>query len=162
MVSETANIYATLRFTWVKERNCKKQYYWSYNLILVHGTIFTNHYNSVSTSEILLKNKTRVCGTIRENCGLPNQLKEKSKNLQRGEMTSLRKGEVILLIRKGKRLVRMVTTIHDASIASTGKEDRRTGRQITKPTCILDYNKYMRGVNQSDQYLANFNILWKT
>ena len=39
-------------------------------------------YNSVSTSEILLKNKTRVCGAIRENRGLPNQLKEKSKNLQ--------------------------------------------------------------------------------
>ncbi|TKC40279.1 hypothetical protein EI555_018773, partial [Monodon monoceros] len=58
--------------------------------------------------------------------GLPNQLKEKSKNLQRGEMTFLRKGEVILLIWKDKRLVRVVTAIHDASITSTGKEDRRT------------------------------------
>ena len=56
----------------------------------------------------------------------------------------------------------MVTTIHDASIASPGKEDRRTGHQITKPTCILEYNKYMKGVDRSDQYLANFNILWKT
>ena len=59
-------------------------------------------------------------------------------------MTFLWKGEVILLIWKDKRLVRMVTTIHDASITSTGKEDRRTGHQITKPTCILEYNKYMR------------------
>ena len=63
-----------------------------------------NYDNSVFTSEILLKNKTRVCGTIRENHGLPNQLKEKSKNLQRGEMTFLWKGEVILLIWKDKRL----------------------------------------------------------
>ena len=34
-----------------------------------------NYYNSVSTSEILLKNKSRVCRTIRENCGLLNQIK---------------------------------------------------------------------------------------
>ena len=56
-------------------------------------------------------------------------------------MTFLQKEEVVLLIWKDKRLVLMVTTIHDASIASTGKEDRRTGHQITKPTCILEYNK---------------------
>ena len=86
---------------------------------------------------MLLKNKTRVCRTIRENHGLPNQLKEKSKNLQRVEMTFLQKREVILLIWKDKRLVCMVTTIHDTSIASTGKEDRKTGHQITKPTSML-------------------------
>ena len=54
-----------------------------------HHIYQDNYYNSVSTSEILLKNKTRVCGTVRENCGLPNQLKEKSKNLQREEITFL-------------------------------------------------------------------------
>ena len=74
----------------------------------------------MSTSEILLKNKSRVCGTI-ENHGLPNQLREKSKNLQRGERIFLQKGEVILLIWKDKRLVHMMTTIHDASTAATRK-----------------------------------------
>ena len=69
------------------------------------------------------------------------------KSLQRGEMSFLCKGEVILLTWKDKRLVRMVTAIHEASTASTGKEDRRTGHQITKPTCILEYNKYMKGVD---------------
>ena len=127
-----------------------------------HHIYRDNYYNCVSTSEILLKNKTRVCGTIRENHGLPNQLKLKSKNLQRGEMTFLQKGEMILLIWKDKRLVCMVATIHDASIAPTGKEDRRTGHQKTKPTCILEYNEYVKGVNRSNQYLANLKILWKT
>ena len=74
-----------------------------------HHIYQDNYYNSVSTSEILLKNKTRVCGTIRESRGLPNQLKEKAKNLQRGEMTFFQKGEVILLIWKDKRLVRVAT-----------------------------------------------------
>ena len=60
-------------------------------------------------------------------------------------MTFLRKGEVIL-IWKDKRLFCMMKTICDASIASTGEEDRRTGHQITKPTYILEYNKYMKRV----------------
>lgn len=63
-------------------------------------------------------------------------------------MTFLRKGEVIL-IWKDKRLFCMMKTICDASIASTGKEDRRTGHQVTKPACILEYNKYVKGLIQS-------------
>ena len=114
-----------------------------------HHIYQDNYYNGVSTSEILLKNKTRVCGNIRENHRLPNQLKEKSEKLCGGVggMTFLWKGKVILLIWKDKRLVRMVTTIHDASTESTGKEDRRTGHQTTKPTYVLEYNKYMKGVD---------------
>ena len=32
-----------------------------------------------------------------------------------------------------ERQLLMVITTHDTSIASTGKEDRKTGYQITKP-----------------------------
>lgn len=69
-----------------------------------------NYYNSMPTSEILLKNKSGVCGTIRQSW-LPNQLKEKSKNLQRGEMTFFRKGEVILIWKYKRRLFCMMKTI---------------------------------------------------
>ena len=109
-----------------------------------------NYYiTTVYPSEILLKTKTRVCGTIRENHVSTKQLKEKSKNLQRREMTFLQKGEVIVLIWKDKRLVCMVTTLHEASIASARTEDGRTGHHITKPTCILESNKHMKGLTQS-------------
>lgn len=107
-----------------------------------------DYYNSMPTSEILLKNKSGVCGTIRQSW-LPNQLKEKSKNLQRGEMTFFRKGEVILIRKYKRRLFCMMKTICDASIASTEKEDRRTGHQVAKPTCILESNKHMKGLIQS-------------
>lgn len=43
----------------------------------------------------------------------------------------------------------MMKTICDASIASTEKEDRRTGHQVAKPTCILESNKHMKGLIQS-------------
>ena len=51
-----------------------------------HHVYQDNYYNSVSTSGILLQNKIRVCGTIKENRGkrlVEKQLKEKSKHLQK-------------------------------------------------------------------------------
>ncbi|GBM45478.1 PiggyBac transposable element-derived protein 4, partial [Araneus ventricosus] len=67
-----------------------------------HHVYQDNYYNNVSTASILLENKIRVCGTIRENRGLPKLLIEKSKNLQRRQMTFLRKGPILLLTWKDK------------------------------------------------------------
>ncbi|KAF8784272.1 PiggyBac transposable element-derived protein like [Argiope bruennichi] len=89
-----------------------------------HHVYQDNYYNNVSTASILLQNKIRVCGTIRENRGLPKLLIEKSKNLQRRQMTFLRKGPILLLTRKDKRLVRMISTIHDASMITTGNRNK--------------------------------------
>ena len=47
-------------------------------------------------------------------------------------------------------------------MTSTEKENRKTGHEIIKPICILDYHKYMERVDFSDQYLSYFNILRKT
>ena len=44
-----------------------------------HHGYQSNYSNSVSTPEILLKNKSRVCRTIRENCGLLKQIKGETK-----------------------------------------------------------------------------------
>lgn len=127
-----------------------------------HHVYQDNYYNSVSTAEILLKNKTLVCGTIRENRGLPKVLIEKSKNLQRGEMTFVRKGPILFITWKDKRLVRMISTIHDASMKSTGKRKRNSADDIVKPMCIIQYNKHMKGVDRADQYLANSSIFRKS
>lgn len=85
------DIYATLRFTHMKERICKKQYYWSYS------TVFTKTISTVVCPhlEYCWKIKTEFMGLTREN--LPSKLKKRSKNLQRGEKTFLWKREMILL-----------------------------------------------------------------
>lgn len=103
-----------------------------------------------------------MCDTIRENRGLPEVLIEKSKNLHRGEMTFLRKGRVMLIAWKDKRIVRMISTIHDASMKSSENRKKNYIDNTIKPTCILQYNKYMKGVDRVDQYLANSSILRKT
>ncbi|KAG8238352.1 hypothetical protein J437_LFUL017245 [Ladona fulva] len=43
-----------------------------------------------------------------------------------------------------------------------GKLNRWTGDIQKKPTCILEYNKYMGGVDRADMYLAYFSVLRKT
>ena len=57
------------------------------NANLYHHVYQDNYYNSVSIAEKLLVNKTRACGTIRSNRGLPNNLKVEIKNLKNGEST---------------------------------------------------------------------------
>lgn len=75
-----------------------------------HHLYMDNYYNSVNIAEFLLRNKIRVCGTIRAN-RLPRCLKITS-NIQKGESIFKRKRDILLQIWKDKREVRMISTIH--------------------------------------------------
>ncbi|KAI4474804.1 hypothetical protein M0802_015435, partial [Mischocyttarus mexicanus] len=119
------------------------------------------YYKSVSTAELLIRKKTLVCGIIRKNCGLPKVLLEKSKSLHRGEMTFLRKGPVVFIAWTDKRIVRMVSIIHDALKKSSGNRKKNYKDDTIKPTCILQYNKHMKEGDRADQYLANSSIFQK-
>ncbi|KAK9298254.1 hypothetical protein QLX08_008340 [Tetragonisca angustula] len=92
-------------------------------LILICGTISTRTVIITSTAGLLLKNKTRVCGTIRINRGLPPNLKAKASRMKKGDTVFCRK--------------------------DTGKKNRKTGEDIVKPVCINQYNVHMKGVEQS-------------
>jgi hypothetical protein len=127
-----------------------------------HHIYQDNYYNSVATAEVLLHNKIRVCGTIRENTGLPPSLKDAAKNLKKGERMFCHRGD-ILLVWKDKRDVHMISSIHDASVIFTGEKDRKIGDEIKKPFCIVQYNNYMKGgVDLADQYLSCCSTLRKT
>ena len=126
-----------------------------------HHVFQDNYYNSVQIAENLLAKKTRVCGTIRANRGLPAEFRHEIKSMKKGDYTFCRRGEVLLLAWKDKREVRMISTIHNSSMGE-GKQNRWTGEIQKKPTCILEYNKYMGGVDKADMYLAYFSVLRKT
>jgi hypothetical protein len=111
-----------------------------------HHIYQDNYYNSTSTADLLLKNKTRVGGTIRVNRGLPPSLKAKASRMKKGDTVFCRKGDVLLLVWKDKRDVRMISTIHDTSVSNTGKKNRKTGEDIVKPVCINQYNAHVKGV----------------
>ena len=56
----------------------------------------------------------------------------------------------------------MISNIHSADVIDTGRVIRRTGLPEKKPTCIIEYNKYMKGVDRADQYISYYKIMRKT
>jgi hypothetical protein len=76
----------------------------------------------VNLAENLLKCNIRVCGTMRPNRGIPKDFKE-AKGLKKGLSSFRRKGDVLVRVWKDKRLVRMVSTIHDLEHVHPGKKD---------------------------------------
>ncbi|XP_046831401.1 piggyBac transposable element-derived protein 5-like [Vespa crabro] len=61
-----------------------------------HHVYVDNYYNSVHTAELLLQKKTRVCGTIRANRGLPKNLRNVT--LKQHETKFARKRQVLLRV----------------------------------------------------------------
>lgn len=129
-------------------------------LNLWHHVYMDNYYNSVKTSEVLLKHKIRTCGTMRINRGFPECLK--NVKLKPGQSIFRRKNDVLLQIWRSKRDVRMISTIHSSIILESGNIDWKTKLRIQKPQSIIEYNKYMKGVDRADQYLSYYSIIRRT
>jgi len=48
----------------------------------------------------------------------------------------------------------MRSTIQDAATVSKGRRGRKTNTEIKKPYAVVQYNKFMKGVDRADQYLS--------
>ena len=44
----------------------------------------------------------------------------------------------------------MISRVH---CATTADVDTRRNRRTTKTICVIEYNKYMKGVHRADKYL---------
>jgi len=82
--------------------------------------------------------------------------------LKKGQSAFRRKGDVMVQVWKDRRLVRMISTIHVATVVSTGRKDRKTNMEIKKSYAVVQYNKFMKGVDRADQYLSYYSVLRKT
>ena len=60
------------------------------------------------------------------------------------------------------RLVQMTSVIHEATIANTGRKDRKTNMEIKKLYAVVQYNKFMKGIDRADQYMSYYSVLKKT
>jgi len=99
---------------------------------------------------------------MRANRGIARDLEGKSKHLKKGKSAFQRKGDVMVQVWKDKRIVRMISTFHDATIVNTGRKDRETNMEINKPCAVVQYNKFMKGIDRADQYLSYYSVLRKT
>lgn len=124
---------------------------------LGHHLYLENRYMNTIIAETLLSKKVRICGPVR--CKLPGTMKYEIKNLYKNESIYRRKGDVLLQVWRDNYYIKMMSTIHDASLVPVVKNNKPV---ITKPRCIVDYNKYAKGVNQADQCLSDCGILRKS
>jgi hypothetical protein len=56
----------------------------------------------------------------------------------------------------------MISTIHEATIVNTRRKDRRTNMEIKKPYAVVQYGKFMKGVDRANQYLSYYSVLRNT
>ena len=119
-----------------------------------------NFYTSYPLAIELLRRQTTLCGTLRKNRKHVS-LKVKAKKLKKGECVAQRKGQVMVCKWKDKRDVSMLSTKHTGRIV-TAERNNRQGEEIKKPDAVLEYNKFMGGVDRLDQLLSYYTPLRKT
>ena len=97
-----------------------------------------------------MKSQTNVCGTVRLNHKfMPKDL---AKIKLKGGETAYRSCDekLLALVWKDQKDVKMLTTMHNASMTNTGKVDKKSNN-IFKPACVLMYNSGMGAVYNSEQ-----------
>jgi hypothetical protein len=113
-------------------------------------------------SSNIARQNVRVCGTIRANRGIPRDLEREGKSLKKGHSAFRRKSVVKVLVWKDKRLARMISTIHEATLVNTGWKDKKTNKEIKKPDAVAQYNKFTKGIDRADRSLSYYSVLRKT
>ena len=122
--------------------------------------LFSEGYLFTGVLRYLPERNTRICGTVRRNRkGLPGAVIRAKP--QKGAFEHRRRGSLMVLKYNDKRPVLMMSSMHKAEMADTGKRDRH-GAVIRKPSVICDYNKHMGGVDRNDELLGFYTSLRKT
>ena len=119
-----------------------------------------NWYTSIPLLQYLRDNETLASGTIRKNRkGFPEKV-SKANLRQRGESIARGSDALLALKCKDTKEVCMLTTIHDERMQNV-RNRRNPANPVEKPKCFVDYNKYMGGVDRTDQLLEPFKVAGK-
>lgn len=101
-----------------------------------------------------------MCGTVRASRkGLPKEV-TKAK-IKKGEVAALENDDGNKVFNwKDKRNVLSLSTVpeHDDNLIATGST-LKTGEQIKKPQCVIEYNNAKKGVDLSDQMSSYYTAL---
>ena len=101
-----------------------------------------------------------ACGTLRMNRrGLPAAIKE---TVKKGEKKAIQLDSSMLAIKwMDKRAVTALTTIHkdtDVTVERRTRHATDDRETVQKPQAIVEYNKYMGGVDLADQLLSYYGF----
>lgn len=115
----------------------------------------------------MLKNNNFGCGKIQSNRKyFPNGILKDDNLLKKEKIDIVNSNEVSISKWKarGQKCVNVISNMHDTSyISSLTRRNIRGVQGILKaPISIVDYNKYMGGVDHFDQYHSYYNVAWKS
>lgn len=133
-----------------------------------------NFYNSVRLAELLYAKKFHGCGTLRlATGGAPPVLRAlgKVKHLVDTKIFR-RRGDVFIILWQDTCLVKIITTIHNAStevpVVERWVKKKRwsvttfSTRIANKPIAITEYIKFMGGVDLYDQMTSYYHFTCQT
>ena len=126
-----------------------------------HHVFMDNYFSSPALFDELSKNQTGACGTLRLNQrGIPKELKNAKP--PRGEMITLRNGDLLYICWTDKRQVNILASVHNSSTfhkrvrckRGQGELPNDVHRIVVKPKAVEIYTKKMGGVDRADQKVA--------
>ena len=129
-----------------------------------HHVYMDNFYTSPRVFADLQSRGFGACGTVRLNRrGVPPEAKEKLAKSTRRVICL--PDDVLLVQWHDKRVVSLLTTIHDDTTVDVERRSRLAegGREtVEKPLAVVKYNKYMGGVDRADQLLCYYGFGHRT
>ena len=130
-----------------------------------HHLFCDNYYTGVPLFSSLRDLGFGACGTVRVNRrGVPKELT--TTKLAKGEVLTAQTEDGTLALKwMDKRPVTLLSTIHDDTMVTKVRRTRLApgGREeISKPHMVTEYNRYMGGVDKSDQLLSYYGFSHRT
>ena len=123
-----------------------------------HNVYADSWYASPKLFEHLHDNRTGACGTVRPNRkGMPAL-----PAVRQGDVFACHNNKIMCIKWSSKRMVHMITSIHENKVITTDKRDHRTGEQIQKPAAVQDYTMKMRIVDKADMLISCVECLRKS
>ena len=117
-----------------------------------HHVFMDNYYTSPRLFVNLAAVGISATGTCRVNRkGLPAKLKETK--LAKGKICVMHNKSLLACKYSDRKIVYLLSTAETAVITPTGKKNRATGELLKKPSIVIQYDKYMGGVDRADQML---------
>lgn len=123
-----------------------------------HTLYVDNWYTSPALFDVLHKNYTNACGTVKKRRkGMPKM----DEKLKKGEACFRSSGNMLVMKWQDKKEVFMISTIHKAEFVDVEKR-YSTQEIVQKPSCVLEYNKLMGAVDKTDMVISTIHSTRKT
>lgn len=122
--------------------------------------VFDNFFTSEQIMQDLYDDGIFAVGTVRaQRRGLPDNLKNKKK-MKPEQHTFQVKKNVVAIQWQDKKLTNLLTTAHDPRETITVQKKQKDGTKndTSCPKAVVDYTKYMRGVDRFDQMKEYYSV----